>query len=650
MKNFDRTAVRLILSFGLAWICAGCESRLEAALELAGENRPELEAVPQHYSTDKADSLKYRAARFLIENLPLHYGYAGKGLEDFKCDYDSLFCDKDIPRQVLRGRAKNYNPDFTNVHPAFDLPELSRDFLIRHIDNAFATLDYPWTKGLPFGDFCEYVLPYRIENELAEDWMPHYRDFLAEIIRPLQQSGADRYTAARTIQDSLRRMDYEVIDESVMRVALRPSDYLRAAGGACPEITSLMWYALRSVGLPVNYDYIIQWANRSQSHSWNSLWVDSVLYSFGMSDPEFGKHFESRPQERVGKVYRKMFSFQPQSLPNQRGALAEGIPPAFRSPFIKDVSESYFDGIDLVLKLTIPIAAPKKFAYLVVFDNRNWVPVAWSRIKRGRVAFDHVEKGCAYMVMYYDRGLLLPATDPFTVSKEGGVAVRKPDGAEVSVTLKRKYPVFFELEFILNRVKNGRFQVADSPDFRDARTVYVTPEVPEARPYYAQLGDSITFRYIRYLSPSGAFVNMAEVGFYAPSGEKLVGEIIGTEGSYGNSGDDKYKLFDGDPLTYFNAPQESRCWGGMAFDRPQTLGSVMFLPRNDDNFIQADELYELFYCRDGRFVSLGRRIGDRTHVLHYDNVPGNALLLLRNHTKGKEERIFTYENDEQIWW
>ena len=35
---------------------------------------------------------------------------------------------------------------------------------------------------------------------------------------------------------------------------------------------------------------------------------------------------------------------------------------------------------------------------------------------------------------------------------------------------------------------------------------------------------------------------------------------------------------------------------------------------------------------------------------HYDNVPGNALLLLRNHTKGKEERIFTYENDEQIWW
>ena len=199
-------------------------------------------------------------------------------------------------------------------------------------------------------------------------------------------------------------------------------------------------------------------------------------------------------------------------------------------------------------------------------------------------------------------------------------------------------------------MKNGKFQVADRPDFSDARTVYVTPEVTEIHPYYAELGDSIRFRYIRYLSPPGAFVSMSEIGFYDPSGRKLVGRIIGTEGSYWNLGNDKYKLFDGDPLTYFNAPRESRCWGGMAFDTPQTLGSVMFLPRNDDNFIQAGELYELFCCRDGEFVSLGQRIGDRTHELRYEEVPGNALLLLKNHSKGKDERIFTYEDGRQVWW
>ena len=64
----------------------------------------------------------------------------------------------------------------------------------------------------------------------------------------------------------------------------------------------------------------------------------------------------------------------------------------------------------------------------------------------------------------------------------------------------------------------------------------------------------------------------------------------------------------------------------------------------------AGELYELFCCRDGEFVSLGQRIGDRTHELRYEEVPGNALLLLKNHSKGKDERIFTYEDGRQVWW
>lgn len=43
---------------------------LEQALKLSGENRNALEAVLAHY---KHDSLKYRAACFLIKNMPYHY-------------------------------------------------------------------------------------------------------------------------------------------------------------------------------------------------------------------------------------------------------------------------------------------------------------------------------------------------------------------------------------------------------------------------------------------------------------------------------------------------------------------------------------------------------------------------------------------------
>jgi len=33
-----------------------------------------------------------------------------------------------------------------------------------------------------------------------------------------------------------------------------------------------------------------------------------------------------------------------------------------------------------------------------------------------------------------------------------------------------------------------------------------------------------------------------------------------------------------------------------------------------------------------------------------ENCPTNALLWLRNHTRGKEERIFTYEEGRQEFW
>ena len=46
----------------------------------------------------------------------------------------------------------------------------------------------------------------------------------------------------------------------------------------------------------------------------------------------------------------------------------------------------------------------------------------------------------------------------------------------------------------------------------------------------------------------------------------------------------------------------------------------------------------------GRFSSFS------PFFLVYPDAPSNALFLLRNHTKGQEERVFTYEGDRQVWW
>lgn len=59
--------------------CSSSEKgELETALVFAGSNRPELEKVLAHY---KNDSLKLKAATYLIESMPLYYTYKGRDLD-----------------------------------------------------------------------------------------------------------------------------------------------------------------------------------------------------------------------------------------------------------------------------------------------------------------------------------------------------------------------------------------------------------------------------------------------------------------------------------------------------------------------------------------------------------------------------------------
>ena len=144
---------------------ASCQKNghLQTALTHAGENRMELEKVLRHY---EEDTLKLRAAKFLIENMPYHFSVVemlvspeGKeyypditrfdGKESVKRHCDSLF-------------AVGYRVRKQHV---FDIQTLTADYLIDQIDLAFEVWRKPWAKEVSFDDFCRYVLPYRAENE-----------------------------------------------------------------------------------------------------------------------------------------------------------------------------------------------------------------------------------------------------------------------------------------------------------------------------------------------------------------------------------------------------------------------------------------------------------------------------------------------------
>ncbi len=89
-------------------------------------------------------------------------------------------------------------------------------------------------------------------------------------------------------------------------------------------------------------------------------------------------------------------------------------------------------------------------------------------------------------------------------------------------------------------------------------------------------------------------------------------------------------------------------WVGYDLGKPRQIWTVRYLPRNNFNVIEPGNEYELFYYDKG-WQSLGVKTTKKQY-LEYENVPTNALFLLRNKTQGKEERIFTYENGKQVWW
>ena len=57
----------------------------------------------------------------------------------------------------------------------------------------------------------------------------------------------------------------------------------------------------------------------------------------------------------------------------------------------------------------------------------------------------------------------------------------------------------------------------------------------------------------------------------------------------------KEKVFDGDPLTFFDAPTGSGAWVGMDFGKEVNIGKLIFIPRTDGNMIQLGDTYELYW-------------------------------------------------------
>lgn len=311
------------------------------------------------------------------------------------------------------------------------------------------------------------------------------------------------------------------------------------------------------------------------------------------------------------------------------------------------MSSSYFKGA--TVSIDVSDSCKNAFAYLCVFNNESWTPIQWTRIQHSKADFKDMGTSVVYLAALFSSRELSPLGPLIFLDSNGKQHFIVPDTVHrTTVLLKRKYPVFDWWNTRMLAMKNGYFQLSNDEQFTHAVTVYRIRNAPGMSYETIHANNNKAYRYFRYVSPDSSDGEVAEIAVFDQHGNKLKGRAFSTE-PYSPKYDASM-VFDSDPLSFFSGKNTNGNWVGLAFDKPEVVDKIEFLCRNDDNSIRDGELYELYYWLNGDWKSLGRQVGKEAQGLVFKNVPQKALLLLRDHTKGKEERIFTYEAGKQVWW
>ncbi|MDR1340575.1 MAG: hypothetical protein LBK58_11060 [Prevotellaceae bacterium] len=631
---------------------------LERALKMAGQNRKNLEQVLEYYRRNPADSLKLRAAVFLIENMPGHYSYRDiRWQEDYYNEIERAVdplqttqYNKEVIEKISAGYWEYSNDTCPDLHL------LKAAHLVDHIERSFeAWQQGEWATHVSFDDFCEYILPYKgDELQIIDNWREEAQDLCRGDLDSLHYCDMYKnsaYWAVAAVNNEIikaNRLPYPYEKINCIPIQ-RIRTLARLPFGSCDDYALLSTGLMRSKGIPVAIDFTPQWPFRSQGHAWTVVLTNrgkNIEFPAGFANP--GE--PHKPDEKKAKVFRKCYAINKElEILNER---EKHVPYPFTNVFIKDVTDEYISTSDV--ELSIPSKFRKyRYAYLAVFDNKSWSAIHYGKVSNGKVVFTKMGRNCLYMPIFCDREGVVPFSSPFIINYQGEIRRIEADrNKKQAVTLYRKYYVSTHCYDVAHRLLGGKFQAANKEDFSDAVTLHQVTKFTVQSQEIALDTMRNAYRYWRYCSGEGQFCHIAEIYFYkSDTASAVYGQITGTEDP-AIADTDRYRreaVFDRDPLTYFNAPVPSDGWVGMDFGEPVRIDHIWYTPRGDGNDITPGDEHELLYWSGNKWVSLGRRIAEEP-VLVYDNVPVNALLLIRNLSRGHEERIFTYEKGEQVWW
>ncbi len=612
---------------------------------------PQLQTLIDSY---KADTLKQKAVLFLIDNLPFHGGVATcDGLQPLYKTYEMYSQTNLPPEQVKDSVRRLYGNWSTSSLDFISDVKIDVELLRRNVDFAFQVWrECPWKTSITFDDFCEYVLPYRVGNEELFDWREQtfskFRGLFARLKK--DPRACDIKFAAQQVLDTLTVLPSKFTEQLSTDIypGARIVDW---RVGSCLDLTVMTVYVFRSLGLPCTVETMLMRGDNNVAHYWNAVidgdgheWFFSLLYAVHkLEDP--ATYWNPK-----GKVWRMTYSLN-ENMMQEMGQKQELIPAVFQYPLMVDVTSHYAAkknwGVHIPRNKLLKPCADGELVYLCMSSRLQWVPVGWGKAEGDSVVVKDAEGGVVYTFATYRDNRLETVTDPFLLEREQDtIRWFSPEQKTGDITVFHKFNLF--IEPFITRMVGGVFEGSNHADFSEADTLLVIRKKPVRLLNVCLLSNDKSYRYVRYVGPKESYCNISEATFYVSDNPTpLSGNVIGPPD--GADGDHSYRnVFDGNPYTSFDYVRADGGWAGLDLEHPCKISKIVFTPRNRDNFIRYGDRYGLFFMQDGYWHSAGQQIAE-SDSLNY-TVPLNALLLLRNYSRGVDERIFEYENGEQIFW
>ncbi|MBS1916249.1 MAG: hypothetical protein JST87_08220 [Bacteroidetes bacterium] len=395
-------------------------TQINNALKLAETNGQELINVIEHY---KNEPLKLKAAIFLINNMGEKGFYKFELIDknEKKVDFEPFTVDyshikKFIEDYEIRIRGLLF---YVNKGFRLDIKTISSATIIENIDYAFEAWKLPWSKNLNFNEFCELVLPYRIENEPLQLWRKKCYEDNITWVKEKMKSSSDLLNLCTIINDSLKKAySYRHKEMSFFPGALNFTQVSKFHGGRCADLNMVAAYIMRAVGVPIASEFTPYWANSNYGgHSWLSLFYHNKFIPFNSaydnpiedSLPFKGAH--------LAKAYRRKFDKQ-----NNRGADSiynERLLSSDLEDFeVVDITSEYLNTSNVSIDIT-NTPAKLNYAFLGVLNGKAWKIIQSAEIQNGKANFKAMATDVLYAPLYSTNKTIIPVSDCFLLNADG---------------------------------------------------------------------------------------------------------------------------------------------------------------------------------------------------------------------------------------